>query len=226
MRRVKGVTVAEGSMSFRRIEQLFASSTGSSIHQIKMQSGAGIVATSFAGSEIQKRSYPNSFGGQHMLAGLRADRIARPGRQRAAHRRRVRRAAFRRAVSRGPADHHPRQLAARLADSRIHRPSHRARPRPRHGSEFRGHELSHHRKAAQTEIRLRHRQRRRRRAPRARPRPRHVRLRRRRRSRAVHADHHQRPFHRLSEQPRNRVLHRRKALRRHDALRKLESPAR
>ena len=69
MRRAKGVTLAEGSMSFRRIEQFFASSTGSSIHQIKMQSGAGIVATSFAGSEIQKRSYPNSFGGQHMLEG-------------------------------------------------------------------------------------------------------------------------------------------------------------
>jgi TldD protein len=69
MRRVKGVTVAEGSMAFRKIDQLFVSSTGSSIHQIKMQSGAGIVATSFAGSEIQKRSYPNSFGGQHMLQG-------------------------------------------------------------------------------------------------------------------------------------------------------------
>src|SRR6202167_2372577 len=69
MRRVQGITVAEGSMSFRRIEQFFASSAGSSIHQIKMQSGAGIVATSFAGTEIQKRSYPNSFGGQHMLQG-------------------------------------------------------------------------------------------------------------------------------------------------------------
>src|ERR1700730_14423573 len=69
MRRVKGVTVAEGSMSFRRIDQLFVSTIGSVIHQIKMQSGAGIVATSFAGSEIQKRSYPNSFGGQHALEG-------------------------------------------------------------------------------------------------------------------------------------------------------------
>jgi len=69
MRRVKGVTLAEGAMTFRRIEQLFASSIGSSIHQVKMQSGAGIVATSFAGSEIQKRSYPNSFGGQHALQG-------------------------------------------------------------------------------------------------------------------------------------------------------------
>jgi TldD protein len=69
MRRVKGITVAEGSMSFRRIEQFFASSIGSAIHQVKVQSGAGIVATSFKGKEIQKRSYPNSFGGQHMLQG-------------------------------------------------------------------------------------------------------------------------------------------------------------
>ncbi len=66
---VKGVTLTATSMEFRRIEQFFASSIGSAIHQVKMQSGAGIVATAFAGSEIQKRSYPNSFGGQHMLAG-------------------------------------------------------------------------------------------------------------------------------------------------------------
>lgn len=69
MRKVKGVTLAETSMQFRRIEEFFASSIGSRIHQTKVQSGAGIVATSFQGSEIQKRSYPNSFGGQHMLAG-------------------------------------------------------------------------------------------------------------------------------------------------------------
>jgi TldD protein len=69
MRAVKGVTLAEGSMSFRRIKQLFASSIGSSIFQLKMISGAGIVATAFAGTEIQKRSYPNSFGGQHALEG-------------------------------------------------------------------------------------------------------------------------------------------------------------
>src|SRR6202041_2262933 len=69
MRRVKGVTIAEGMMSFKRIDQLFVSSIGSQIHQLKMHSGAGIVATTFAGSEIQKRSYPNSFGGQHALQG-------------------------------------------------------------------------------------------------------------------------------------------------------------
>src|SRR5712675_2938654 len=69
MSRVKGMTLTETSMAFRRIEQFFASSIGSAIHQIKMQSGAGIVATAFAVNEIQKRSYPNSFGGQHMLTG-------------------------------------------------------------------------------------------------------------------------------------------------------------
>ena len=101
MRRVKGVT-ARGRLDVvppHRAAVRFQ--LGSSIHQVKMQSGAGIVATSFAGSEIQKRSYPNSFGGQHMLARLRAGRIARSGRQRAAHRRRGRRAAFRRAVPEG-----------------------------------------------------------------------------------------------------------------------------
>jgi TldD protein len=66
---VKGVTLGEGSMVFRKIDQLFVSSSGSVIQQVKMQSGAGIVATSFAKSEIQKRSYPNSFGGQHSLQG-------------------------------------------------------------------------------------------------------------------------------------------------------------
>jgi len=69
MRRVAGVTLTETSMQFRRIEQLFASSIGSLIHQVKMQSGCGIAATSFAANEIQKRTYPNSFGGQHMLQG-------------------------------------------------------------------------------------------------------------------------------------------------------------
>jgi TldD protein len=69
MRRVAGVTLSETSMQFRRIEQWYASTIGSQIHQLKMQSGAGIVAMSFAGNEIQKRSYPASFGGQHELTG-------------------------------------------------------------------------------------------------------------------------------------------------------------
>jgi TldD protein len=69
MRRVKGVTLAEADMQFRKIDSWFASSSGSKIHQRKIISGCGIVATSFKGDSIQKRSYPNSFGGQHILGG-------------------------------------------------------------------------------------------------------------------------------------------------------------
>lgn len=64
MRSVAGVTLAETNMNFRREEQWFFSSEGSDIHQTKVTTGAGYVAYAFAGSEIQKRSYPNSFGGQ------------------------------------------------------------------------------------------------------------------------------------------------------------------
>jgi TldD protein len=69
MRRVKGVTLTETDLQFRKIESWFASSIGSRIHQHKVISGCGVVATSYQGGEIQKRSYPNSFGGQHGLQG-------------------------------------------------------------------------------------------------------------------------------------------------------------
>src|SRR5712691_303078 len=69
MRKIKGVTLTETGMQFRKIDSWFASSIGSRIHQRKVISGCGIAATSFQGDEIQKRSYPNSFGGQHVLQG-------------------------------------------------------------------------------------------------------------------------------------------------------------
>jgi TldD protein len=69
MHRVKGVTLTETGMQFRKIDSWFASSIGSRIHQGKVITGCGIAATSFQGEEIQKRSYPNSFGGQHALQG-------------------------------------------------------------------------------------------------------------------------------------------------------------
>ncbi len=64
LRSVAGVTLAETNMNFRSEEQWFFSSEGSNIHQTKYVTGAGYVAYAFAGTEIQKRSYPNSFGGQ------------------------------------------------------------------------------------------------------------------------------------------------------------------
>jgi TldD protein len=64
LRSVAGVTLAETSMNFRREEQWYASTEGSNIHQTKYTTGAGYAAYAFAGTEIQKRSYPTSFGGQ------------------------------------------------------------------------------------------------------------------------------------------------------------------
>jgi TldD protein len=64
MRALAGVTLAEAGMNFHREEQWFASSEGTSIHQTKYSTGAGYAAYAFAGTEIMKRSYPNSFGGQ------------------------------------------------------------------------------------------------------------------------------------------------------------------
>jgi TldD protein len=64
LRSVAGVTLAETNLNFHREEQWFVSSEGANIHQTKYTTGAGYAAYAFAGSEIQKRSYPNSFGGQ------------------------------------------------------------------------------------------------------------------------------------------------------------------
>lgn len=64
LRSVEGVTLAEANLNFSREEQWFLSSEGADIHQTKLSTGAGYAAYAFAGNEIQKRSYPNSFGGQ------------------------------------------------------------------------------------------------------------------------------------------------------------------
>ncbi len=69
LRRNPGVTLAEGAMSFERHRQVFASSAGSLIDQTRYLSGVGYAALAYKDGEIQKRSYPNSFGGQHQLKG-------------------------------------------------------------------------------------------------------------------------------------------------------------
>ncbi len=69
LRRNPGVTLAETSVVFSRHRQIFVSSLGSLIDQTRYTSGAGFAAYSFRDGEIQKRSYPNSFGGQHQLKG-------------------------------------------------------------------------------------------------------------------------------------------------------------
>ena len=69
LRAVEGVTLAETNLHFRRYEQWFYSSEGSDIHQTRTTTGAGYTAYSFQGTEIQKRSFPNSFGGQYQNQG-------------------------------------------------------------------------------------------------------------------------------------------------------------
>jgi TldD protein len=64
LRSVAGITLAETNLSCNREEQWFVSSEGADIHQTKLSTGAGYVAYAFAGNDIQKRSYPSSFGGQ------------------------------------------------------------------------------------------------------------------------------------------------------------------
>jgi TldD protein len=64
LRSVAGVTLAETNLNFNREEQWFVSSEGADIHQTKISTGAGYAAYEFAGNEIQKRSYPTSYGGQ------------------------------------------------------------------------------------------------------------------------------------------------------------------
>src|SRR5271167_1790035 len=64
LRAVAGITLAESNLNFNREEQWFVSSEGTDIHQTKYSAGAGYAAYAFANNEIQKRSYPNSYGGQ------------------------------------------------------------------------------------------------------------------------------------------------------------------
>ena len=69
LRRTPGISLAEASMHFDRQHQVFASTLGSVIEQTRCLSGAGFSATCYKDGEIQKRSFPNSFGGQYQLKG-------------------------------------------------------------------------------------------------------------------------------------------------------------
>ena len=100
LRSVPGVTLAETNLNFRREEQWFFSSEGADIHQTKYTTGTGYAAHAFAGSEIQKRSYPNSYGGQWQNKGYELIDGAEAGRKRAPGGRRSGRVADSRQVSR------------------------------------------------------------------------------------------------------------------------------
>ena len=74
MARVAGVAIREGSVMAGRETKTFASTSGSRIEQEIVEAGGGIEATAVNDSEMQQRSYPNSFGGQFVTGGFEAVR--------------------------------------------------------------------------------------------------------------------------------------------------------
>jgi len=63
------VRVADGEMTFWREKTTFASTEGSFIEQEITESGGGLSATAVDQGELQRRSYPSSFGGDVSQAG-------------------------------------------------------------------------------------------------------------------------------------------------------------
>jgi TldD protein len=74
MAAVPGVAIREGTISGGRERKTFASSAGAWIEQEIVEAGGGIEATAVNESEMQQRSYPNSFGGQAVTGGFEAVR--------------------------------------------------------------------------------------------------------------------------------------------------------
>jgi len=69
LRRNKKVKISEAFSGSYKTEKTFASTEGSYIEQEIVECGAGISATAIEGSEIQVRSYPNSFRGNFATRG-------------------------------------------------------------------------------------------------------------------------------------------------------------
>ncbi len=67
--KVQGVALAKGSISAWRIEKWFGNTEGTEVYQVITSCGAGIEAYAAKPGEIQKRSFPNSFGGDFANSG-------------------------------------------------------------------------------------------------------------------------------------------------------------
>jgi len=69
LRKDARIKVAESEMDFWNEHQLLATSEGTFIEQNLLRSGGGYTATAVEGNEVQRRSYPESHGGQHTQMG-------------------------------------------------------------------------------------------------------------------------------------------------------------
>lgn len=62
MRKNPAIKVAEGAMSFWQIDKFFISTEGADIDQTIVESGAGLTATAVGNGDVQRRSFPASWG--------------------------------------------------------------------------------------------------------------------------------------------------------------------
>lgn len=69
LRTSKKIRKAEASMRFYKTHKLFVSTEGAEIEQDLIESGGGFEVLAAEGKEVQKRSYPNSHGGDFASAG-------------------------------------------------------------------------------------------------------------------------------------------------------------
>lgn len=64
LRTDKKIAVARANLYCRRNQTYFGSSEGSHFYQDILETGAGMSATAVDGADVERRSYPNSMGGQ------------------------------------------------------------------------------------------------------------------------------------------------------------------
>jgi len=62
LRKNQAVKVAEGSMRFDVTDKVFLSTEGADIEQTIIESGAGLTATAVSNGDVQRRSFPTSWG--------------------------------------------------------------------------------------------------------------------------------------------------------------------
>ena len=72
MRRSKGVTTTQGSITSLREDKVFASTEGAYQEQTLIETGAGLLCLAVGNGEVQQRSFPNSFGRHQQKAGYEA----------------------------------------------------------------------------------------------------------------------------------------------------------
>jgi TldD protein len=69
MRGAEATVVREANLSLKRREQALVTSEGTSIHQVLVRTGAGVSTTAAGGGRVERRSWPDSFGGDFRSGG-------------------------------------------------------------------------------------------------------------------------------------------------------------